>query len=455
MRHVALAAAVAAGLVCASARPARADDASEIQKLVRAEMKAVQDKQKDADAKDMVFRGRWNNGPYWETSDKQFSLRIVARLHLDTVFTEVDDFLDGPKPAGLGEDFDGATYFRRARLGIVGDLGKHVDYALIVDFADPSDPQFRDAYITIKNLKECLGCFWPSIRAGQQYEGIGLETLTSDNYTTFIERAGITNLHPERSIGLNFFDAFWKDRATAQLGLFSPDADDDVDGFALWDADDTDGGWAVTGRFTVVPWALDTCRFLHLGASASYRDPNEVRYRARPGLGRGPRVLDTLTISDPDSVFLWNAELGFEWNSFHASAEYTSLSVSLPAIGDPTFSGWYVQAGYFLTGEARAYDWKKGFWANTKPCCNFLSQECCCKGAFEIAARYDTLDLTDGAISGGELDVITVGLNWYLNPYVRIMFDYVLANVKNRASDGVVIADADVNSFLMRWDIHF
>ena len=379
MQRIAVATVAAAGLFVAMAGPARAEDNAELRKLVQEEVKAANEKKKADDTKDQVMRVRWDNGPKMSTLDGQFALRIVGRIHLDTVFSQVDpDTLDGPAPAGVGDGFDSATYFRRVRLGVVVDLGKHVDSTIVVDFADPSDPQFRDAFITLKNLKECISCWMPNIRFGQQYEPVGLETVTSDNWNTFIERASMTNLHPERSIGLQLFDSFWKDRATASAGIYSTDADDDVDGFALWDEDDSDGGWAATGRFSAVPFAKDTCRFVHVGASASYRKPNEVRFRSRPGLGRGERVVDTMTITDLESYLLWNVELGISWGPFHAAGEYTSVSLDAPLLGDPTFTAWYGQVGWFLTGESRGYSWKQGLWGNPKVCCPWLSNNCCC-----------------------------------------------------------------------------
>jgi phosphate-selective porin OprO and OprP len=456
MRWIVAGGAVALAVI-GTAGVARADEQGDMRKLVQDEIKAWADKKKEADAKDNVMRVVWKDGPVLESADKQYTLKFSMRMHLDSSFTDADAAFEGPPPGGLGEEFQDQTYFRRLRFGIGGDLTKYVDYQLVIDFADPSDAQLKDAYITIKNLKECIGCWAPSIRVGQSYEQIGLETLTSDNFTSFVERAGINALHPERSIGVNFFDSFWNEHAQASLGLYTPDGDDEDNGFGVWDEREGDGGYAVTGRFTLIPWAKDTCHFLHVGASASYRETDSVRFRARPGIGKGPRVLDTDTISDPESLWLLNAELGFLWHRFHASAEYTMLEVSKASIGDPTFSGWYVAAGYFLTGEARRYNFKNGVWASTRPCCNFLSNNCCCWGALELAARYDVLDLNDGTIRGGELSTLTVGLNWYLNPYARLMFDFVTSTAQDRAggSPVVVIDDEDVNSFLMRFDVHF
>ena len=49
-------------------------------------------------------------------------------------------------------------------------------------------------------------------------------------------------------------------------------------------------------------------------------------------------------------------------------------------------------------------------------------------GAWEVKARYSGLDLNDSNINGGELNNITTGLNWYLNPNTKIMWDYVHAD---------------------------
>jgi phosphate-selective porin OprO/OprP len=436
--------------VFAFAGAARADEA--VKKLVKDEIKAYMDKKKEDDTKDKVFKAKWKDGLLFETPDKNYTMKIGGRIHLDTQFVDDDDLITLAPPI----EIDDQTFFRRLRLYVSGDITKHVDYKIQLDFADPSDAQLRDAFITIKNLKECLGCWVPDIRAGHQYECIGLETQSSSNVNTFIERSLTTALHPERNIGLNFLDSFWNEHATTQLGIWSTDKSGDVDGFGVWDSEEGDGGYAIGGRFTLVPWAKDKCRFLHLGVGASYRTTDSVQFRARPGLGTGPRLVDTGTLSPlaDDTLMIYNAELAFVWNSFHAAAEYTIVDMDDAARGDPSFSAWYVQASWFLTGESKAYSFKHGTWANTKPCCNFLSNDCCCWGGWELAARYDTIDLNDGTINGGEMTNIAAGLNWYLNPNARIMFNVVFSNTENRTT-GAVIDDVDVTSFIMRWDVHF
>jgi phosphate-selective porin OprO/OprP len=454
---------VAGACAVAFAGPARADDAADMKKMVQSEIKAYMDKKKEEDTKDKVFKAKWKDGLVFETPDKNYTMKIGGRIHLDSSFTEADDDLQaasGGTTFGLGEEFQDQTYFRRLRLNMSGDITKYVDWKIQLDFADPSDGVLRDAFITIKNLKECIGCWAPMIRVGHQHEPVGLETMSSSNHNAFIERSLTTTLHPDRQLGINFLDSFWNEHATAQLGVFSTDFSDDEDGFAIWDEEEGDGGHAVSGRFTLVPWAKDTCHFVHLGASASYRKTGEARFRARPGIARGPRTVDTGTLSlVEDTHWIYNAELAAVMGSFHAAAEYTVVDLDDPARQDPSFTAWYVQAGWFLTGEAKAYDFGKGLWGNNKPCCNFISNGCCCWGGWELVARYDTIDLNDGTVRGGEMTNMAVGLNWYLNPNARIMFDVVFSNTENRATGSgnsqVIIVDEDVTSFLMRWDVHF
>ena len=63
-----------------------------------------------------------------------------------------------------------------------------------------------------------------------------------------------------------------------------------------------------------------------------------------------------------------------------------------------------------------------------------------------MATRYSEIDLDDAGVTGGELKDVTVGLNWYLNPNMRIMWDYIRADL-----DGV----GDSNLFMMRMQVDF
>ena len=49
-------------------------------------------------------------------------------------------------------------------------------------------------------------------------------------------------------------------------------------------------------------------------------------------------------------------------------------------------------------------------------------------GAWELAARYSYLTLADKGIAGGIVSDVTGGVNWYLYPNLRLMFNYVYSN---------------------------
>ena len=58
-------------------------------------------------------------------------------------------------------------------------------------------------------------------------------------------------------------------------------------------------------------------------------------------------------------------------------------------------------------------------------------------GAWEVAARFENLDLNDtgSGITGGEGDIVTIGMNWYPIKNIRFMLDYNKLTDFNRAGD--------------------
>ncbi|MDG2015356.1 MAG: porin, partial [Pirellulaceae bacterium] len=103
-----------------------------------------------------------------------------------------------------------------------------------------------------------------------------------------------------------------------------------------------------------------------------------------------------------------------------------------------TFHGGYAQAAYFLTGEHMPWDRKTGTLGRIKPFENFFSV-CDCDGflqrglgAWQVAARCSYADFSDQDINGGVGRSLTLGLNWYWNPYARMQFNYIFGNISDR-----------------------
>jgi phosphate-selective porin OprO/OprP len=442
-----------AGLVLALALgilapTACAADDSEIRKIVQEEIKAAADKKKKEQGEVMTVK--WKEGLKFESNNKEFKAHVGGRIMIDAYFYDDDDWV----AAGGDDQGDGAE-FRAARLEISGDIYKHTTFKLQVDFGNTSkgtetdvEVAYKDVYIGLKNLKDCWGCAFPEIYVGHFKEYFSLEELTSSRFTTFLER-GLPNVFaPGRNTGIGITDSLRGGQLNYGVGLFG-EANDG--GFADFEHFEDGDGLAFTARVAYAPWwdCNCECNRLHLGLAYSHRfDIGEVRYRQRPEAHLRDRLVDTGTF-DAESVDLFGAEVALVYGPFSVQAEYILTNVTSETENDPSFSGWYVYATYFLTGECRNYS--KGKFDRIKPCCNFLYNDCCCKGGWEVALRYSYLDLTDEAIVGGEETNWTLGVNWYLNPCMKIMANYILADVEDN-DDGI---SETLSIFGIRFQVDF
>ena len=60
------------------------------------------------------------------------------------------------------------------------------------------------------------------------------------------------------------------------------------------------------------------------------------------------------------------------------------------------------------------------------------------RGYNDEAVRYSGMDLNDENIRGGILNQATLGLNWYLNPNFRWMWNYVYSQVNGVGSANIL-----------------
>lgn len=395
--------------------------------------------------------------------------------------------LDGTTPVG-GTDaghLQSGAGFRRARLRIQGDAFEVMNYSAEFDFAaspgSTSVAAYKDVYVGVTHLP-----YAGNIRAGHFKEPFGLEQLTSSNYITFMERSSSDEgaIVPGRNLGVEIFNWAENERATWRIGCFASDPTQ-ADTPPIWLNDF--GGWALTMRATALPWydeATEGRGLFHLGAAYSYRDngatrnaagvptPVAYRFRTRPEASLAPRVID-VSLSNVVDVQLFGAEAAFVYGPFSVQSEYYQAFAERTAGSDPTFHGCYVQFGYFLTGEHRPYRRHLGAFDRVKPFENFFrirdvdGNVRTGKGAWEIAYRYSYLDLLDNlgvsadSVGCGQISDNTIGLNWYLNPYSRVMFNYVWTDMRRvtrlGAAPGVptLIPGGAIQTCEMRWQIDF
>jgi len=94
---------------------------------------------------------------------------------------------------------------------------------------------------------------------------------------------------------------------------------------------------------------------------------------------------------------------------------------SSPTLGALNFSGYYITASWILTGEMRDYLTKSGTFGPV-PISRSVYQNG--KGAWEVAARWSSTDLNDGPVNGGEMDVLSFALSWWLSPIFNVNLNY-------------------------------
>lgn len=372
----------------------------------------------DGEGDDDEWDFRWSNGFKLTSPDGALDFEFGGRLQNDWAFYEADDALE----ATVGP-FEEGTEFRRARLFFQGELYDRVEFKAQYDFAG-GDAEIKDAYLGLIHLPVVGG-----LRVGHFNEPFSLEEQTSSKYITFMERAlPVEAFSPARNTGFMLHRG--EERYTWAVGAFR-----DADGFG--DAVDRDGV-NLTGRVTALPWYADGGRrLLHLGVSVSEREPTEdaVRFRSRPESHLAPRVVDTGAFG-ADGLTLVDLEGALVHGPFSAQAEYVQAAVdTLPGAGsDPDFDSFYVYGSWFPTGEHRPYKTSAGAFDRLKPRRPWGDGGA---GAWEVAVRYSSLDLADAGLAGGQVDDVTLGLNWYPYANVRWMLNYVLTD-----RDGVGEADA-------------
>ncbi len=376
-----------------------------------------------------TFRVYWKDGLRFDTLDKSFQLRVGGRIHYDWAW-----FADSDMGDRIGDLEDG-TEFRRARLRIQGKIYDNIAFKADYDFSGNGNSEFRQVWIAVTKVP-IVG----NIKAGHFKEPFSIERLTSGNYITFMERSLADALTAGVNDGVMIYNHAFNQRMTWAFGIFKNRTDGNGRGHS-------DGDYSYTGRITFLPWYKSEDKLWHIGIAYSHRNPHHrtLRYRSRPESHLAPVFVDTGRF-EAKRADLIGLETAWVYGPFSLQGEYIQAIVDAINRNDCCFQGFYIMGSYFLTGEHRPYNRKNGTFGRVHPKKNYSSKKGGGKGAWEVTARYSYLDLDDGSVNGGRLQDFTLGLNWYLNPNTRIMWNYIFADL----ADG---GDADI--FQMRFQIDF
>ena len=337
--------------------------------------------------------------PEIASAQDDFTIKLGGRLHVDYANASADN-----------ADFDvAATALRRARLKGHGQYGKNLKYKIEVTFDEGGDVNLEDATLSWTPEGSPI-----SFKAGHFKTQNSLQEANSSLDEDLIERAAFTDAFElDRRVGFEISTK--SDNYLLQLGAFGENLE-------AIENNDGNEGFAFAGRGV---YKLDVGEgLIHTGVSFRHREQNDaddLRYRQRPFVEQTGRIISTGRIADSDTFY--GGELGALFGSAWGIAEYAVVNAncvenSTVCTDDPTFNAWSIGGGYVFGGKRNYSVGKfkrvtvdnpvtKGGW-----------------GALSINARYDTLDLTDEGIEGGDLDTFAVGVNWWLHKQTRIQLNY-------------------------------
>jgi len=410
-----------------------------------------------------------NTGFSLESADGQnvFTLRGLLQVDHRLYFEGANDVRNrtdqraGDLDANGFHDAADSWLARRVRPIIQGTLFGKYDFRFTPEFAG-GNASAVDAYIDAR--------FNPAfkVRAGKFKSFVGLERLQSGADIKFLERSYVTNaILPNRDLGIAVHGDILGERLNYAVGLVNGVSD----GGIISTGTEFDGRKEVTARVFATPFNNDYSALngLGFGVAATYTDSQGERNlnftdtssadATRNGLPsyltdgqnvffryNGAAVADGQRLRYSPQAYYYSGPLGI-------IAEYAAVrqDVSLSTGGSPTAGGagtntsitpntnktlhhsaWQIAVTYLMTGEGASF---KGM----KPKQNFDFGSGW--GAWELVARYSEINLDDDtfrdptgtSFTGAYADLSTsaksahswtAGVNWYLNPNVKVALNY-------------------------------
>ena len=361
-----------------------------------------------------------------KSPDGNFELKLHGNVQLDQRTFFGDDAL--PQ--------NDTFLLRLVRPTLDGSFGPLVGFRLTPDFAG-DNATLVDAYVDLR--------FNPAytLRVGKFISPVGLERLESSSTTAMIERGFPTELAPNRDIGAQLQGELAAGRVNYAVGVFNgaPDGRDSP-------AVDADDNVEFAGRVFFEPWKNDANALsgLGFGLAGSVGDKN----------GTGNNFLPRYRTPGQNVFFNYRSAVAADGrhqrlspqayyyrNAFGLLGEYITSRQEVALTGNPasrtglTNRAWQLSGSWVLTGEDASY---KGV---AKPDHPYVVGGDGW-GALELTARYGELDidnaafplLADPSAAATRARAWGLGINWYLNSNLKLVFNHTHARFDGGAPGG-------------------
>ncbi len=435
-----------------------------IPSIGREELAAFEDavtKSSDFDERLSSLEDGWKElGDAWDKFDsaqkkkkadaaKKPTFNIGGRIHADYWdFVNSSQAINNFEHPDMMEDNFGTppedrALFRRIRLEMKGDILETMLWRVQIDFNNPSSAEMKDVYLGFTELP-----MNQDFLIGHQKRPIGLDHLNSSRYNVFLERPFVV-------------EAFNEDARRLGMAMYGHTDDESFNwryGAYMLENISRDGRYigqsnqmSLNGRLAGSPWydeASGGRGYFHWGLSGMFARPdgdrndsdtneNEGRFRTRAGSRSDMRWLNTGRIAGAETYEILGLESIFNIGPFQAVSEYQQTWVQREGGPDLQFGGAYFYLSYFLTGEHIPYTRTSSTIGRVKPFENFFLVDNCFGGhstgwgAWNVAVRYDYLDLSDDNVLGGIGSAWTTALNWHWTPYSKVQFDASYGEIRD------------------------
>ncbi len=273
-----------------------------------------------------------------------------------------------------------------------------------------------------------------ALSIGKQKEPISMERLVSMINLPMQERTSVSDaLLPSRNVGIVYSGTALNQDLTWAGGLFNDWLDDD--------GSFSDNSSQLIGRVTWLPYySDDESNLVQLGFGLRYDNAKEpLQYLTEPEFNKSPIFVNTGPI-DANSSMLYNLEANWRKGPYWLAYEYIRNNVDAPTAGNPTFTGYHITGSWVFSGEMRPFNRKNGLFRPVPVARSVYNGGW---GAWEFSTRFSRIDLTDGTIDGGEMDIFSLGASWWLTPFFNVNMNYrhimlTQGGVKGK-SDGVAV----------------
>lgn len=369
------------------------------------------------DGPDLIIKTK--GGLDVSTSDKSFGFKLGGRIHADY------DSFDGvyTKNGHTADEF----YFRRAFLTLSGFAFNDWNYVVSLDFGESGGSRWDELSVSYTGFKPL------EIKFGRFDPIVGLERATGSNWTTAIERSAIYEIADWAQDKANGFglqvSGTASDLVYASAGIFRQKGNED-------EVSGRNKNTFVT-RAVVTPINANG-QVLHFGANYATRSIENTQndtgsLNTRLGVRgttedsiNGARASLGGSVTDGfDGDQVWALEAAYQFGPASFQAEYLQRNLDgANGQADRDATGYYVQAAYTLTGEARAYRLNGARFDSIKPANPGL-------GAWEVFYRYEDLSVEQSGVADREATIHTIGVNWYANDAIKVSLNYLNADTDN------------------------